>query len=171
MPDTSLADSVINRMNAPPEEQTALENGQFIKVQRADLFKLTCRELAAVIQKNPKHPKAAEYRRAIAQCPPDEELHIEKIDLQALLENKAIDVTYEEGVSDVEGIKMKTKYEIKKLGKEIDEKNQVAPTSMAGDSAPNQPAAARSIPRFPGRSFISSPGKTGGPTPPAKPPG
>jgi hypothetical protein len=117
MPDESLADSVLSRMNKPKEEQATPELG-YIKVQKGETFTLTCRELAAVIAKNPDHPVAQAYAKAVKKNPPDEPLIIEKIDLQAMIDNKEVELITESGETEIDGMKLPANFQVKRLGKE-----------------------------------------------------
>lgn len=140
------APSVIDRLKQEKKPEDALiENGQFIQTQKGEMFKLKSSELSELIRTNPSHPVAAAYRKAVVSNGPNEDLIIEKIDAMALIENREVKIEYHEEEVEVEGVKGKTRVQIKKLG-DVLKGNKAAP-SIAPDSSPNQPSAQPTISR------------------------
>lgn len=74
-----------------------------LKVKENQVFTLTARTLLAACAKNPKHPHAKIYRSVAEGIPPDEELNVDRIDLEALLENKTVEVEYDQHMEFVDG--------------------------------------------------------------------
>lgn len=112
-----LAASVLDRFNKKDEKPA--QGNRHIKLNKAEMFPITCRELAAVIKKNPNHPSALAYTKAVQSNPMDEDLLIERVDLQALLDNREVVVTTRTEMTDVEGIQVPQVVHEKVLGEVI----------------------------------------------------
>lgn len=71
-------------------------------VRETPMISVTLDELRSACQANPDHPKARDFMDAIRKAPPGKDVLIERIDLQALLDNKDVQtkVTVEDGDAD-----------------------------------------------------------------------
>lgn len=74
-----------------------------IKVQENQVFTLTARALLAACDKNSKHPHAQIYRSVATGLPPEEELNVDRVDLEALLMDKTVDVEIDQRMEFVDG--------------------------------------------------------------------
>lgn len=129
------AKSVVERMRKSKENNTQFATGgPLIKSLKADMFTCSLRDLAAVIQANPKHPVAASYRRAVQNGKPDNEVTIEKIHMEALIDNREIIEECEDVEVDVEGVRMTERHIVRKLGNRITEAQQINENAVAPES-------------------------------------
>jgi len=62
-----------------------------LKVRDAKTFKLTAGELRKAIEANPEHPKSKAFTKAVRGIPAVKEIIIERVDLEALLDDKEVD--------------------------------------------------------------------------------
>lgn len=62
-------------------------------VKEAGTISVSVSELAAAVEAHPDHPVAKVYKKAISGFPPEHRLAIERVDLEALLENLPIKKT------------------------------------------------------------------------------
>ena len=76
---------------------------QRLKVKENQVFTLTARALLAACDKNSNHPNAKVYRSVAEGVPPDEELNVDRIDLEALLSNKTVIIERDQAMQFVDG--------------------------------------------------------------------
>ena len=86
-----------------------------IKVKENQVFSLTARELLAACKKNPDHPVAQVYSQAVKFLPPEEEVHVDRIDLEGLLANKQVALEVEQHMDVIDGVEKLVTTERKKL--------------------------------------------------------
>ncbi len=77
---------------------------QRMVVKENQVFTLTARELLAICAKNPNHPFAEIFRGAVTGCPPDEEHHVDRVDLEALIANKSVNIEIEQSAQFIDGV-------------------------------------------------------------------
>lgn len=63
---------------------------QRVGVREEPTFRITAGELRAACEANPQHPVAAVYRKAAGNLHDDYPLAVERVDLEALLDNKSV---------------------------------------------------------------------------------
>lgn len=74
-----------------------------IHVKDGQTFTLKVKELLACCAKNPDHPHATVFRNAVAAHLPSDEVHVDRVDLEALLENKTVEIVSEQNVEIIDG--------------------------------------------------------------------
>lgn len=72
-----------------------------MKTKEEKLITLTYEKLKLAAESNPGHPLASGYIRSVNNLTPNQQVHVSRVDLQCLLENKE-SITYEE-VENVQG--------------------------------------------------------------------
>ena len=82
-------DELIDRILNSPADQPMRQ----MIVREASLFTLSVKELRAVCDRNPNHPKARAFRDGTARHRPADEVSVERIDLEALILDKQIVTT------------------------------------------------------------------------------
>lgn len=111
-----------------------LENGnvpvQRIRVKENNIFALTAGELLAACRRNADHPVASVYIGSVGGLPPDHPVHVDRVDLEALLTDKDVVHESSQTVEWVAGEQKIVTTEGKKLGKPRGGKN--AKTKPAG---------------------------------------
>lgn len=64
-----------------------------ITVKNDQTFSCTAGELLACCKKNPSHPSAIVFQQACGGLPPEHEVHVDRVDLEALLQNKTVKIS------------------------------------------------------------------------------
>lgn len=116
MDKAEIANQLIERMKKPTAEANAESRDSHVRIVKAEMFKLKAFELQAVLDKNPDHPASKAYAKAVKQLGKNDEVVVEKIDLEAMLQNKEVLVSSEYAETDVEGITVPARYQNKRLG-------------------------------------------------------
>jgi len=65
---------------------------QRIVTKNDEIFRCTAKQLRAAAAKNPSHPHAAIFQNAVIGIPDDQEVHVCKVDLLALMQDKTVRV-------------------------------------------------------------------------------
>lgn len=88
----------INSLNSGKPADAAVQG---VAVTKAPTMELTIGQLAKAVETNPEHPVAKACSKALHTLPSHTKVSMERIDVQALLENK--DVKMQTGVEEFEG--------------------------------------------------------------------
>lgn len=136
MPDEAkkeLTQSVRDRLARNKTQSSEVEEFGAIRIYTSETFSMKAGELAAVIESNPEHPVAQAYRRAASMLPAEQELAVERIDLEALLDDRIVHITESTSTTDLEGVVVPSKERKKILGekrkRETTPANPSAPTT------------------------------------------
>lgn len=97
MPENQFADEILSRLKSD-NPQAAAKLG-VIRVREGDMIEFTVAELLKICDQNPSHPKAIDLRAGCnpmgMALPPNQKVVVEKVDVEAILKNKAV-VHYKE---------------------------------------------------------------------------
>lgn len=63
-----------------------------LSVRNNQTFKLTAGELLTACDTQPDHPNAVIFRKAVRNFPPTKDVVVERVDLEALLDDKEVEV-------------------------------------------------------------------------------
>lgn len=108
-----------------------------LHIRKAVMFSLTVGEMRAAVEANPDHPVAKVWACNL-HYPDDKEFHVEKMDLDALLDDRDIDTDMAPGSDETGPLRVRTK----KLGGPRQRKEGEAPREA-------KPAEAKPIPPVP----------------------
>jgi len=88
---------------------------QRMKIKESQVFCLTARELLAACDKFNSHPHAKLFRDASANLPPEQEVCVDKVDLEAMLRGKTVTIQHDQEISTEGGRQIATPIERKIL--------------------------------------------------------
>lgn len=97
---SDLASSVLDRLKNKKDDSNKTTDLQEIPLKP---FKLTAAELRAVCDKNPTHPLATDKRKSVAGLPPTTEVVCDQPDIEAILDNKDVELHTHEVERDIMG--------------------------------------------------------------------
>lgn len=76
---------------------------QRMKVKNDESFTLTGKELAAVAAKYPNHPCSIVFKQVADTCLPDEEVTVDRVDLEAALTNRKVKIVPSQSAQFIDG--------------------------------------------------------------------